>query len=319
MAIEKREVFAEMDRLDQQQIILAATGEVITELVYRVHGRDGISWAGINHICFFMGDIKVEPWVEWDLIEMHGRKYWSATVRAVNEKYNLASLGTAEAPEFMDIYDRDERNQKIPDPARKGEFKTHLEPDEFCRRKALSMAQRNAKKAVIPAAVLGKWLGYFLDLKAGKEVEPPFQRRVVEAEYREVEKPPERRIPPKRAPEKPVSSEQEERIREQASRDREERLAREKAAPPEEPLKVGPPPREEPPRSVEDVMDRLTSHILGLDEWIVISEYPSYYRVGKRKLLGEEMEYTVDELVVRMGGSWDKEANCWKIPKEVEA
>lgn len=174
--------FTELDRLDQQQVIMEATGAVVQELVYEVRGKKGISYAGINHICFFMGDIKTELWVSWEKIEMNKEEWWSATVRAVNESYNLAALGTAEAPEFMDVYDRDERGEKVPDGM--GGSKMHKEFDHFCRRKALGMAQRNAKSAVIPKAVLAQWLGYFLDLKAGKKVEPPFKPKVVDAQFR---------------------------------------------------------------------------------------------------------------------------------------
>ena len=96
--VPKEQVFLEMDRRDQQQIVLSYIGEAVDELFYEVEGRKGLSWKGINTICYMMGDIKVEPWVQWDRTEMHDQEYWSATVRAVNERYNLASLGTAEAP-----------------------------------------------------------------------------------------------------------------------------------------------------------------------------------------------------------------------------
>ena len=62
--VRQTDIFLEMDRRDQQQIVAALTGEVIGDLMYRVQGKDAISWAGINHICFFMGDIEVDKWVE---------------------------------------------------------------------------------------------------------------------------------------------------------------------------------------------------------------------------------------------------------------
>lgn len=211
--VPKSEIFLEMDRLDQQQIILAATGEIVDELVYQVKNEWGLSWAGINHIAFWMGDIKTEPWVNWERVQMFGdRMYWSATVRAVNDKYNLASLGTAEAPELMEVYDRDPKGNKIPDG--QGGFKQHLEPDPFCRRKALSMAQRNAKRAVTPEAVLKKWLQYFVDRKKGKQVETPFSPKTVDAEYEVLDKP--KKKPTVKAPEpKPASKvdSEEERVK----------------------------------------------------------------------------------------------------------
>jgi len=197
------EIFLEMERRDQQQIVAAATGEVIGELMYKVKGKNAISWAGINHICFFMGDIEIDQWVEWDRIVMfEDRVYWSATVRARNTKYNLSSLGTAECPELQKIYDLDDNKEKIPDPQHPGKFKSHLEPDEHCRRKSLSKAQRNAKRAVIPEALLKKWLQYFQDMRTGKEVVPPGQPKVVES----TQEPPKKTE--KKAPDKDEKSTQ---------------------------------------------------------------------------------------------------------------
>lgn len=178
----KSEIYMQLDVMDQQQIVAAATGEVIDELVYQVKGKTAISWMGINHICFFMGDIEVnEPKeTQWERIVMFGdRVYWSATIRARNMKYGLSSLGTAEAPELADVHvlNEDKSWAKNPD----GSWMMTLREDPHCRRKALSMAQRNGKRAVIPAAVLKKWLEYFLKLKKGETVDPPFQPKYVES------------------------------------------------------------------------------------------------------------------------------------------
>lgn len=192
--VQKQKIFMEMDLRDQQQIVLAATGEVVEELVYTVKGKDRLSWAGVNHVCYMMGDVKVDPWVKEEVIEMFGRKFRSLTVRAVNERYNLASLGTAEVPEMMEVHilDEDKNWAKNED----GSWKMELKEDYFCRRKALSMAQRNAKTAVIPAAVIVKWIQYFKALKKGEKPEPPFKPKVVEADYRVVTT----KQPPKQPP-----------------------------------------------------------------------------------------------------------------------
>ena len=212
--VPRSETFIEMDRLDQQQIVLAATGAIIDELIYKVKGQWGLSWAGINHIAFWMGDIKTERGVSWERIQMFGdRIYWSATVRAVNDKYNLASLGTAEAPELMEIYTKDSKGNKIPDG--QGGFEKYLDPDPFCRRKALSMAQRNAKRAVTPEAVLKKWLQYFVDQKEGKKVDPPFSPKTVDVEYKvTTDKPKRKRRKKEPEPqEEPLVDQDEERIK----------------------------------------------------------------------------------------------------------
>jgi len=179
-AIVKSEIYMQMDVLDQQQIVAEVTGEVINDLVYMVKGKTAISWAGINHISFFMGDIGVDDWVQWEKITMFGdRVYWSATIRANNAKYGLSSLGTAEAPELADTHVVDDEGNWVKNPD--GEWKFTLRPDPHCRRKALSMAQRNGKRAVMPAAVLAKWLEYFLKLKKGAKVDPPFQPKYVDS------------------------------------------------------------------------------------------------------------------------------------------
>ncbi len=206
--IVKSEIYMQMDVLDQQQIVAAATGEVIDELVYKVKGKTAISWAGINHISFFMGDIGVDDWVQWERITMfEGRVYWSATIRAQNTKYGLSSLGTAEAPELADthVVDDEGRWVKAPD----GSWEMTLREDPHCRRKALSMAQRNGKRAVMPAAVLKKWLEYFLKLKKGESVDPPFQPKFVESTQLPPKKAEKKRAPRKKKEKKdPAKSKQ---------------------------------------------------------------------------------------------------------------
>lgn len=213
--VPKSEVFLEMDRQDQLQIVAEAMGEVVEELVYVVQGKKGLSYKGVNLIAFYMGDIGVDPWVDWQQIQMEGQMYWSATVRGCNERYNLTALGTAEVPEQMDVYDRDEKGGKIPDG--RGGFKSHLEFDRFCRRKALSMAQRNAKRAVMPEAMIKKWLDYFWDKKQGRDVEPPFKPKSVDADFTVIEKEgkkkPKKKKERKQAALKPGVQESEDRVR----------------------------------------------------------------------------------------------------------
>ena len=299
-AIVQSDIFMELDRKDQQQIVAAMTGDVIGELMYQVKGKDAISWAGINHICFFMGDIGVDEWVQWERIEMFGdRVYWCATVRAQNTKYGLSSLGTAECPELKKIYDLDDNKERIPVPGKPGESQFHLEPDEHCRRKALSKAQRNAKRAVIPEALLKKWLGYFRDKKNNLDVSPPGQPKYVDADYK-VKDPPKKRAPPKKVTKKKA-----------------------KVGPPprrEPPKKADPKPEEKPPtrtpESVDDVTERIAHFLPGHGELVVSSDRDDYYRVGRKQLLDKEIEQHLDFLISEMGGEWINDANEWRIPKK---
>jgi len=302
VSVAPKDVFIELDRRDQQQIVMAALGDVVDELFYKVHGRNSLSWEGINTAAYLMGDIEIDPWTEWERVEMfEGRVYWSATVRARNTKYNLASLGTAESPELMDVYDRDEQGNKIPDTYGPGEFKEHLEPDEFCRRKALSKAQRNAKRAVMPTAVLSKYLQYFIELKLFKKgtrlekPEMPFKPKTVDAEYK---------VLGDVKPEKASKSEKKEKPK--------------KTPPKEEPKpeeEVEAPPQGRP-RTVEEVAKIISDKIIGSDELVVVSDRGEYWRIGKRTKLDEEIEYKIDSIVELAGGSWDQEKNAWVIPKE---
>ncbi len=291
-AIVKSEIFLEMDRRDQQQIVAAMTGEVIDELIYKVKGKTAISWAGINHISFHMGDIEVNDPKEtqWERITMFGdRVYWSATIRAQNTKYGLSSLGTAEAPELADTHVVDDKGKwvKAPD----GSWEMTLREDPHCRRKALSMAQRNGKRAVMPAVVLKKWLEYFLKLKKGESVDPPFQPKYVESTQ----------LPPKKTEEKPKA----------------------KVGPPprkEPPKKAAEKPKEEPPKgppeSVDDVTERIAHFLPGHSEMVVVSDKGDYYRVGRKIILDQEIEQHLDVIISEMGGDWNNDANEWRIPKK---
>jgi hypothetical protein len=283
-----QQVFIEMDRRDQQQIVMAATGEVIDELIYTVRGRDAISWAGINHIAFWMGDIEVDKDPIWERITMFGDQvYWSVTVRARNTRYGLSSLGTAEAPELMEVYDKDEKGGKVPDGS--GGYRTHLEPDPHCRRKALGMAQRNAKGAVMPRAVLTSWLSYFKRLKehmTGKlkeEPEPPFKPKVVEADYQV------RPGPRGKGEEKPRS-------------------------------KTGPPPGLAPGSSVTEEHIRYKLQAAGYGEALTpVRAEGGFFVVEPTRMLNDQEHYYVNAALVTLGATWVEDGGNgrWKVPGRV--
>ena len=81
-------------------------------------------------------------------------------------------------------------------------------------------------------------------------------------------------------------------------------------------------PKEEtpqgPPESIEAVREKIAYFLPGHSELVVISTRENYYRIGRRRMLDKEIENHVDMIVATMGGIWDKEANCWKIPKGVK-
>lgn len=278
-------VFLEMDRKDQLQIVAEAMGEVVEELVYVVDGKKGLSYKGVNLIAFYMGDIGVEPWVDWQRIEMNDQRYWSATVRGLNEKYNLTALGTAEVPEQMQVYDRDEKRNKIPDG--RGGFKSHLEFDRFCRRKALSMAQRNAKRAVMPEAIIKKWLDYFWDKKQGRDVEPPFKPKSVDADFKVIGK-----------------------------EDGKKKKKKSKKKPPE-PEEVPPEaPEETPPIDPDEKLIQNTLAANGLDtELLSIYKYQNHVMVKPRPEFPQDQFKEYDTVISRfLHTDWNKLTERWEIP-----
>jgi len=180
----KQDYFTELDRRDQEQIIMEDSGEIPKELFYDVNGKKGLSYEGINTVAFFMGDVKTEPWFQREKVELNGQVFWSTTVRAINETFNLAALGTAEVPEMMDVYDIDPKTRKRIQNT-DGTFKMHKEFDRFCLRKSMSMAQRNAKKAVMATAMLQKFLEFFVKRAAGDmKAEIPYNPRKIPPDYK---------------------------------------------------------------------------------------------------------------------------------------
>ena len=75
--------------------------------------------------------------------------------------------------------------------------------------------------------------------------------------------------------------------------------------------------RQGPPESIEEVRERIAYFFPGHSELVVVSDRDNYYRVGRKRMLEREIENHVNMIVATMGGSWDKESNCWQIPKGV--
>lgn len=346
MALAKlpEEAYAVLDRLDEAMISSELAGLLeygAQELIYsfKIDGRDvtGLSWKGAKALARWMAE-KGHPLDAAEKDITQDEDTWFADVKIVDKSTGLGLWGTSKAKKMKEIHVVDGARNWVKNPD--GSWKYFEKPDEHSRTIALNKAQRNAICAHVPDKMIAQFIKKATSDGRARQVSPD-----------EVESYRQR---------KQVDSEEVTRIREQALRDREERLARpeegievktlEELEEPEEPearrrrlgLKAKEPeepepeeeepvepdvvdgvndpvaeekPPEGPPRSVQDVKERLSDHIVGLDEWIVISERPDFIRVGKHKRLEDEMEYTVDELVERMGGTWDKEANCWKIPR----
>lgn len=287
--------FMEMEARDEQQILAAIEGQVVTEFIYKVEGKIGLSLTGVNHMCFKMGHIKVDPSsarIEYDEREDE----YTAYIVAINEKYELSAMGVSTQPRMMEIHFKDDQGRWVKNAD--GSWKMIVQRDRFAKTKSMSKAQRNAKRQVIPEAIIKAYLDYFMKLKEGKPAEAPsFEGldldqppKEVKSEQVPVKEKPKARVgdPPRRAPLKPAAEK---------------------------------PKGETPhglPESVEEVRERIADFIAGSETLLVVSDRGEYFRVGKRKTLDRELEDHADMIVVNMGGTWDEEANCWKIPKGVK-
>ncbi len=76
--------------------------------------------------------------------------------------------------------------------------------------------------------------------------------------------------------------------------------------------------RQGPPDSLEEVRERIAYFLPGHSELVVVSDREDYYRIGRKRMLDKEIENHVNMIVATMGGAWDRDANCWKIPKGVK-
>jgi hypothetical protein len=160
--VRDQDTFIQMDAADEQQILKEMEGEIVKDLYYDVNGKKGLSYVGVNHMSFKIGGIKIIPEsvkVEYDA----DTEEYVASVVACNEKYALTRAGMSVQPKMMDVYDKDSSGRRLDT--------MHKEYDRFARIKALSKAQRNAIKAVMPEALIAAYLDYFIKLKQGARIQ----------------------------------------------------------------------------------------------------------------------------------------------------
>ncbi len=131
-ALAIREHIAEVDRMDDDQIIAIMGGDLVTEYVYSFKdgsGRkqEGLSWAGIREMAQLRGNIRLGK----PDIEDHP-DYIRAMVEATDLKSNVTVWGGCHQPKMV--------KPKEGEPY----------PDDFAYEKAISKAQRNAIKNLMP-------------------------------------------------------------------------------------------------------------------------------------------------------------------------
>jgi len=147
----------EIERRDDNQILTSLAGEAIKEYAYRFtdsKGRliTGLSWAGIKEITQLRGNMVVQ-----DVDIQDTDDYIRVVVRATDLDRNISVFGGCHQPKKMRV--------KV----EKGLYE--LVPDDFCFQKAISKAQRNAFKNLLPTTLLTKMMEAYLGKKPAAERE----------------------------------------------------------------------------------------------------------------------------------------------------
>lgn len=263
--IVKTSRFMLMEAADNAQIVAEINGEMLKAMVYQYKGKNRLSYAGAKFAAIQLGNIHVR---ESSVNYNKDLDQFEASALVHNENVNLTLPGYAEQPRFMKVWDNKEKTE------------SHLELDEFARRKAASKAVRNALMAVMPADHIAAYMRAAIDGGKTRTI------KNVEVEQTPVkEKPPAKVGPPPR--------------REQPKPDTEKKKK-------EPPL--------DSPRNVDDVTERIASFLPGHEELVVVSEHDKYYRIGRRRTVDREIEDHLDFIITEMGGEWNNENNEWRIP-----
>lgn len=141
------EEFRALDLRDEEQILAEMQGRVMDEYAYRFPsgGREvvGLSWVGVKAVARKMGNISI---AKTDITETDGS--YRVVVCAEDRVRNVQMMGAAEQAKVMTV-----RGEKV--------------PDLFALQKALSKAQRNAIRNLIPEEIIKAMLAEYLGKKGG--------------------------------------------------------------------------------------------------------------------------------------------------------
>jgi len=153
--------FELMDRKDEAQILAELKGAYSKKFVYQFQqGKNtvtGISWSGIKEIAFRIGNIKTE--INENVSD---DEEYAFIVRATNTETGSSMLGVGNCKKT----------------------------EGFARQKALSKAQRNAIRGVIPEATIELYLTEFTQDKNNIETIKEQPRRKIDVEVKIEDVPP---------------------------------------------------------------------------------------------------------------------------------
>lgn len=138
----EQEPYILMDKRDDEQIISEIQGRVLDEYVYSFPGHHGevvgLSWAGVKEVARRMGNISIE---EIKITETEDT--YRVLAKAKDTVRGITMYGVSEVSKTMTL--RDGR----------------VVPDTFALQKAVSKAQRNAIRALIPETVIKTMIDEF--------------------------------------------------------------------------------------------------------------------------------------------------------------
>jgi len=142
----KDEEFSLMERRDEEQILAELKGHYLEEFVYSFEqgGRRivGLSWAGVKECAYRLGGIDV---VACEVLDVGDA--WRVLAKAVNRADGGSRWGACQQPKTIKYRSGGEA------------------PDEFALQKAVSKAQRNAIRALLPEVFIKTMIDRFLEEK----------------------------------------------------------------------------------------------------------------------------------------------------------
>jgi hypothetical protein len=160
--IVRQDQYLEMEKRDEEQVLQELQGNIIQEMFYEA--RDNkvvISWVGIKEIARRYGGIEMCDPREALITDFPD--FFMVTVKATDTKNHYSMLGASTQLKLMDVHALDSAKKWIKNDD--GSWKFNKEPDPFCIQKAMSKAQRNAIRALIPEAYFAQMISTW---KVGK-------------------------------------------------------------------------------------------------------------------------------------------------------
>lgn len=149
-AKEIKNEFEIMERMDEDQIVAELQGEALKEMVYKAKdGKVVLSWAGIKQLAYQQGGIEI------NMVEMkEDDQKFTIIVKATDsiKKSSMLGVSTQEKTAFG-------------------------KPDQFALQKAMSKAQRNAIRGLLPEILVQKSIETFLLQQTGVKEAPKAENK----------------------------------------------------------------------------------------------------------------------------------------------